>query len=56
MSCFNIIRSLIEFFIIIGFSVAIYRLSGLRIIKKEVQNDKPVQFNARDFFSIDDID
>ena len=53
MSTINNIRSLLEFFFIIGFTVTIYRLSGLRAIKKEVQNDKPEQFTGKDFFSID---
>ena len=36
MSWFNIVRSLIEFFMIIGFSVTIYFLLGV----KEAQNDE----------------
>lgn len=53
MSYLNIIRSLIEFFIIIGFSVTIYHLLSLKDKQEKPQEDKPVQFTGKDFFSID---
>lgn len=53
MSTINIIRSIAELFMICGFSVAIYQLLILKEAQKEKMQDKPVQFNARDFFSID---
>jgi hypothetical protein len=55
MSTINIIRSFVEFFMICGFAVTIYLLSGLRDEQKErrQQNEKPVQFTGKDFFSID---
>lgn len=51
MSTINIIRSLLELFMICGVTYLIYKLTVVQEAQKET--DKPVQFNARDFFSID---
>lgn len=52
MSTINIIRSLLELFMICGVTYLIYKLTVLQEAAQK-EADKPVQFNARDFFSVD---